>query len=318
MKKIMLMGEPLTLFIANKVGKLEDILEFSKKVAGAELNVAVGLTRLGYNVDYLTKVGEDPFGISVIKFLKRENIGTEHVEIVKSEKTGLQLKAKTTNGDPDVFYYRKNTAACKISEKDIDKIDFSNIDLLHITGIPLAISESFKNAIIYAIKKAKENNVTVTFDPNIRVSMWDDKEEMAKTINKVALMSDYFIPGISECEMLINEKNIDDICKKYFDMGIKRMIIKDGSKGSYYIDKNKKIFESSFIVNEIVDTVGAGDGFAVGILSSILENLDENNMLIRANAIGAIQVTNESDNEGLPDRKFLQEYIQNTKRGENK
>ncbi|WP_068268046.1 sugar kinase [Caviibacter abscessus] len=314
MKKVMLIGEPLTLFIANKVGNLEDITEFTRKVAGAELNVAVGLTRLGYNAKYLTNLGEDPCGKSIIKFLKKENIGTDCIKVLDGEKTGVQLKAKTTSGDPEVSYYRTNTAACKISEKDIETVDFKEIDLLHITGIPLAISESFKKAIIYAIKKAKENGVIVTFDPNIRISMWKDKDQMKKTINEIAIMSDYFIPGISECEYLIGEKEIDKISEKYFYMGVKRIIVKDGSKGSYYIDKNSKIFESGFIVDEVVDTVGAGDGFAVGIISSILENLSESDMLIRANAIGAIQVMNESDNEGLPTYDKLQKYIQNTKR----
>ena len=72
------------------------------------------------------------------------------------KKTGIILKAKTNIGDPKVYYYRTNSAATKLDVSNIENIDFENICLLHITGIPLAISNSFRNAIFYAIEKAKK------------------------------------------------------------------------------------------------------------------------------------------------------------------
>lgn len=99
-------------------------------------------------------------------------------------------------------------------------------------------------------------------------------------------------------------------------MGVKQIVIKDGSKGSYYINKEQKIFEPSFIVKKVVDTVGAGDGFAVGIISSILDGLNPYEMLERANAIGAIQVMHISDNAGLPTREQLNKYIRETEKRE--
>lgn len=314
MKNILLIGEPLYLLIANEIGELEDINTFYKMTAGAEVNVAVGLTRLGFDTQYATNLGNDPFGKSIYNFLKKENIGTEYINILNNEKTGLQLKAKTNVGDPKIYYYRSNSAATKFNIHDIEKIRFENIDLIHITGIPLAISKSFREAIFYTILKAKENNITITFDPNIRISMWDDLNDLKHTILEIAKYSDYFIPGINECEILVDSKDIDNIQKKLLSLGIKKIILKDGSNGSYYMDKDRKIFEPSFIVKKVVDTVGAGDGFAVGIISSILENLDINSMLIRANAIGARQVTNKSDNEFLPNRCELNEFINNNER----
>lgn len=314
MKNILLIGEPLALLIANEIGELEEINSFTKMTAGAEVNVAVGLTRLGFNTQYVTNLGNDPFGKSIYKFLKKENIGTKYINILENEKTGMQLKAKTNMGDPKIYYYRLNSAASKLNVDDIAKIDFTNIDLLHITGIPLAISNSFRKAIFYAILKAKENGITITFDPNIRISMWDNLDDLRQNILEIAKYSDYFIPGINECEILVKTNDIEIIREKLFRLGINKIILKDGANGSYYMDKDKKIFEPSFIVKKVVDTVGAGDGFAVGVISSILENLDINSMLIRANAIGARQVTNKSDNEFLPNRNELNEFINNNER----
>ena len=230
------------------------------------------------------------------------------------KKTGIILKAKTNVGDPKVYYYRTNSASTKLDVSNIENIDFENICLLHITGIPLAISNSFRKAIFYAIEKAKKHNITITFDPNIRLSMWKDMDDLKDTILKVARLSDYFMPGLNECKTLISETNINNIKEKFLSIGIKRIIIKDGSLGSYYIDENQTIFEPSFVIKKVVDTVGAGDGFAVGIISSILENIDLHSMLIRANAIGAIQVTSKSDNEDLPSRNELSNFISQNER----
>lgn len=314
MKNILLLGEPMGLLVANEKGELENIKHFSKMTSGAEVNVSVGLARLGFNSIYVTNLGDDPFGKSIYNFLKKENIDTTYISILKNEKTGIQLKSKTDIGDPSIYYYRNNTAASKLNISNIEKIDFKSIDLLHITGIPLAISESFRKAIFYAIKKAKENECIITFDPNIRISMWKDLTDLKETILSILKDVDYFLPGINECELLLGEKRIDKISKKLISLGAKKIILKDGAKGSYYIDNENVIFERGFLIKKVIDTVGAGDGFAVGVISSILENLDINSMLIRANAIGARQVTNESDNEYLPTKEELNEFIKNNER----
>lgn len=316
MKKILLVGEPLGLLIANEYGELDTVSSFTKKVAGAELNVCVGLTRLGYFTEYFTKIGIDPFGKHIIRFLEKEGIGTKYLKIDETIATGFQMKGKTKAGDPKTFYFRKHSAASTITKEDIAQINLDEFDLIHITGIPLTISKSFREAIYYLALKGKKEGKFITFDPNLRPQMWEDKEEMKKTVNEIASMSDLFMPGISEClELLGLEKaNVDEIFEKYSSMGVKRLIIKDGEKGSYYFDANNKVFESGFTVDCVIDTVGAGDGFAVGIISSFLENLNKNKMLERGNAIGAIQVTNISDNEGLPTRNELESFISKTKK----
>ena len=68
-KTVMLIGEPMGLFIAKETGHLEDINEFTTAIAGAEINVSIGLKRLDHNVIYITKLGRDPFGKKVEKLL---------------------------------------------------------------------------------------------------------------------------------------------------------------------------------------------------------------------------------------------------------
>ena len=103
-------------------------------------------------------------------------------------------------------------------------------------------------------------------------------------------------------------------------MGIGKVIIKLGDVGSVLFERTSdgdlsETVVPSFIVN-VVDTVGAGDGFASGVITALLEGLDNERLLERANAVGAIQVTSVSDSEGLPTSEELREFIALTPRKE--
>ena len=81
-------------------------------------------------------------------------------------------------GDPEVFYYRKNSAASYLNEEDAEKVDFEGAKVLHLTGIPPALSQSCRNATYRMIERARENGMIVTFDPNLRpTSLGEQKRD---------------------------------------------------------------------------------------------------------------------------------------------
>ena len=151
----------------------------------------------------------------------------------------------------------------------------------------------------------------LTFDPNLRPQLWKTKEDMISFINELAYKTDIFMPGINEARILCNSDVPEEIADHYLSRGTKNIIIKLGDKGSYYASKDDSFYVPGFKVEEIIDTVGAGDGFAVGVLSSLREGLDYKDALLRGNAIGAIQLTSIGDNEGLPTREVLKTFMQN-------
>ncbi|MBM6920398.1 hypothetical protein H6A12_04410 [Phocea massiliensis] len=142
MKRMLLAGEAMGLFIAGEEGSLSNVSHFSSAIAGAEYNVAVGLTRLEYCVSYLTKVGDDPFGEKIRNALTLQGIDTSLVQTDASHATGFMFKGKTAKGDPDIAYFRKGSAASTLSAADVDAIDFSSFDAVHVTGILAGISSS--------------------------------------------------------------------------------------------------------------------------------------------------------------------------------
>lgn len=311
-KDVVLIGEAMGLFSAYESGKLDDASYFSKKVAGAEVNVSIGLSRLGMDVNLITRLGQDYFGRYILRFLESEGIGTDFVSFDEDSNTGFMLKSKTEKGDPETAYYRKGSAFSQLSIEDlIGKINFDHIKVLHITGIPSAVSHSVRSAIYYLMGKAKESGTFITFDPNLRPALWENEEIMIKVLNELATYADVILPGISEAKILTGLNDPDEIADFYFEKGVKYVVIKMGASGAYVKRAGKeKIFVPGFKVDKVTDTVGAGDGFAVGIISGYLDGLTLEESTIRANAIGSIQVQNLGDNEGLPDRETLLNYIE--------
>lgn len=309
MGKTILFGEPMALLIADTTGPLEEVEHFTRAMSGAEVNVSIGLSRLGHKVEYLTRLGDDPFGHYIEKSLKKNNIGTALVTFDDVYRTGIQLKNRVTDGsDPYAPYYRKGSAASHITTKEIDAIDLTDVELVHVTGIPPALSQSAREATFRLMDRAKEAGILLTFDPNLRPALWEDEETMRTVINQLAAKADYVLPGIGECKILAGTDDKKKAADFYMAQGAKGVIIKNGSEGAYVQTANEQFDVAGYKVEKVVDTVGAGDGFAVGVLSGILEGFDLKTSVKRGNAIGAIQVMNIGDNEGLPTPEKLKAF----------
>lgn len=307
---IVLVGEPMGLFIAEEVGSLEDVHHFAFAVAGAEYNVAVGLSRLGCRALYCTKLGDDPVGRKILKAMGNNNIRTDLVTTVQSASTGLMMKGKTLSGDPDIAYFRRGSAASQISAHDIDKLDLYGCDFLHVTGIFPAVSKSALEAVRRLIARAKALDMFISFDPNLRPQLWESDAEMRRTLNALAQEANLVLPGISEGKILTKRETPEDIAAWYHERGVQSVIIKLGDKGAFWSSSGgENGYVPAFPVEHIVDTVGAGDGFAAGVLSAVAEGLSLKEAAERGAVIGAIQLTSQSDNEGLPTRAELNEVI---------
>lgn len=314
MTEVLLVGEPMGLFSATESGRLEDVTTFSKSIAGAELNVGIGLSRLNHTVEYVTKLGTDPVGQYIAEGIKKENIGRSYITYSETYQTGLMLKNKVDNGDPTTAYYRKASAFSTYSKDEVESIDFSEVKLLHVTGIPSAVNLTVREAIFSLMKRAKAAGTFITFDPNLRPALWSSIDEMIEVTNGLATYSDVMLPGISEGKILVGSEDINEIAEFYLNRGSKAVIIKNGASGAFVCEKGKNIKSvKGFKVRQVVDTVGAGDGFAVGVIHGYLNDFNFEKATVLANAIGSLQVQHAGDNEGLPTTRELENYIDQNK-----
>lgn len=313
-KGLLLAGEPMGLLIAQSEGSLDSVAGFTLAVAGAEFNVATGAARLGHFVSYLTKLGNDPFGTRITNTLTANKIDSSNVLTSDTNTTGFMLKSKVSKGDPEIFYFRKGSAASTLDASDVEKIDFSKFDYVHLTGIFPALTDSTRAAMMALIKKAKELGLFISFDPNLRPQLWPSQEVMVKTLNELASYADLVLPGCGEGKILCGSEDPSKINDFYRSLGARMVVTKLGPDGALVREGDNEYKVPGFIIDKVVDTVGAGDGFACGVITGFMEGLSLEKAVERGAAIGAIQCTFAGDNEGLPTQEQLKEFMQSHKR----
>ena len=312
--KVLLVGEPMGLFTAEQEGPLSAVSTWNTSVAGAELNVAIGLKRLGQHPVYMTKLGVDPMADRIVAFMKANGLDTSLVSADPTHLTGFMLKSKVSTGDPKTAYWRKGSAASTINADDVRGLDFSGVSLMHLTGILPPLSAFTLEAAEALVDESRAHGAYVSFDPNLRPAIWPSETVMKSTLRHLASKADLILPGIGEGRELFGVETIEDTAQAFIDNGAKLVVVKDGPRGAYASNGVDAVRVPGFVVDHVVDTVGAGDGFAAGVLSALLEGKDLAAALERGCALGAIQTQHVSDNEGLPTLDELAAFMNSHKR----
>ncbi|WP_407270870.1 sugar kinase [Radiobacillus sp. PE A8.2] len=296
---VITLGESMVLFKPDSLGPLRYVNGFSKTVGGAESNLAVALTRLGHQVGWVSKLGNDEFGLYVRNTIRGEGVETSRVLFDDHAPTAVFFKERKSNQDPNIYYYRKNSAASLLRPEELDESYFKTAKYLHLTGITPALSDSCRATVYQAMKLAKQHNQTTVFDPNIRLKLWS-KEEAKSVLNDIAGQVDIVLPGVDEGELMTGHKEPEQIATALLENGARIVVVKLGSKGAYYATKEESAFVAGYQVDEIVDTAGAGDGFAAGFLSGLLRGWDFEQAVQFGNKIGAFALSVAGDMEGYP------------------
>jgi len=305
--RVLTLGEPLVLFAATEAGPLVDADRFERFAAGAELNVAIGLARLGCEVGYLARVGDDSFGQYLLGVLDREGIDRRGVMVDRDRPTGFMLKSRADDGrDPAIEYHRRGSAASAMSEGTMPTTLGPRTRYLHLTGISPALSDSCRRLVLRLARAARDAGCRVSFDPNLRPRLWPDQSTMVATLGELAALADIVLPGLAEGRLLTGCETPQEIARHYLKRGAQEVVVKLGSDGAFCADRSGVAeFVAGVPVARVVDTVGAGDAFAVGVLSARLEGLSLQAAAGRGNVLGARAVRFPGDSDGLPTRAQL-------------
>lgn len=307
---VVTIGESMLSMQPMSEGALQYAPLFTRTIAGAESNVSIGLSRLGFAVRWVSRLGADPFGDVISATLAGEGIDVSEVVRDARYPTALYFKEFKGYGDPNVYYYRRGSAMSCVSPEDVKDSWFAGAKHLHVTGITPALGERSADAIREAMKRAREQGLTVSFDPNLRRKLWSE-EEARRTLLSLIPLCDIFLPGDEEAEFLAGVMEEEAYGKYFLAMGPKVVVMKLGERGSMGFFGDEIVRAAPHTVKRVVDTVGAGDAFAAGLLSGLVEfgRLDEGDNLLRAlaraNTMGAIATQFKGDWEGLPKREEL-------------
>ena len=303
---VVTLGEAMLMLVAADPGPLEQVSTFHKRTAGAETNVAIGLARLGLKVGWASRLGEDSMSSYLLRELQAEGVDCSQVVRDPSQRTGFQFKGRVVDGsDPPVEYHRNGSAASRMGPDDVDADWLRRSRHLHVTGVFPALSPTTLEATRKAISTMREAGRTISFDPNLRPALWPTPESMRATLNSLAAECDWVLPGVEEGRFLTGHQQPERIAAHYRERGARLVVVKLGPQGAYYDAEAGRGYVASFPVSRVIDTVGAGDGFAVGVISALLEGRAMAEAVKRAAWIGARAVQVLGDTEGLPTREHL-------------
>ena len=301
-------GEAMLLLVADRPGPIEEAQSFAKRTAGAETNVAIGLARLGLKVGWASRLGSDSMARYLLDSFRAEGIDCSRVACDPAQRTGLLFKGRVLDGsDPPVEYHRKGSAASLFDPREIDVDWLLSARHLHATGVFPALSDNCYATAQRSMALMREAGRTISFDPNLRPTLWPSPERMREAINELAGHADWVLPGLEEGRLLTGEQTAEGVARFYRQRGAKLVVVKLGPEGAYFDGEAGRGTVEGFPVAKVLDTVGAGDGFAVGVVSALLEGRAVPDAVRRGAWIGARAVQVLGDTEGLPTRAELDE-----------
>lgn len=312
--EVIVVGEPLVALLAIGAAPLADVEAFSRHVAGAEANVAVGLARLGRSVLYVGRVGEDGFGRAIVRRLRGEGVDVSGIVVDPEHRTGILVRERREVGPSEVIYYRSGSAGSVLGPADVEAVAhaFPSATWLHLTGITPALSDSAHRAVLQAIELARANNVHVSFDVNLRRRLWSD-EEAAARLRPIAIASDLVFGDADELGVVAGVAASPDGLEAARSMiagGAGAVIVKKGAGGATRVAPDGQSQAAPAVpLARVVDPVGAGDAFCAGYLAALLEGLDASGALGWANACAAAVLSVEGDLTGLPSRDELERLL---------
>lgn len=305
---VVTIGETMVLMNPVENGSLKYVHQFTKSLAGAESNFAIGLARLGVRAGWISSLGKDSLGDYVESFIRGEGVDVSRVKRDDQHPTGLMFKERRGFGETRVYYYRHDSAASHMQTSDLDKDYIKQAKYLHLTGITPALSEFCRELVYEAIKIARSNGLTITFDPNLRLKLWP-REVMKKVILDICGKVDIILPGVSEGEILLGTAEPEKMIKMFLDLGASTVLLKIGKEGAIVGTGEEIKHVPGYPVKKVVDPIGAGDGFAAGFVAARVKGYNLLESVRLANAVGAFALTVKGDVEGLPTWEELQVFL---------
>lgn len=270
-RKLCGIGEALIDFIPEVKGqRLKDVPSFTRVAGGAPANVVGAVTKLGIPSKFLTKLGDDPFGDYIIEVLDEAGIDTSYIKRDKEAETALAFVSLAADGNRDFKFYRKNSADLRYSGYDIEPDVLDDCGMIHFCSVDL-VQSPMKDAHKKLIDMANGKDVLVSFDPNLRFSLWDDLQELKETVNEFLPFADIVKISDEELEFITGHTDIKEAVSDLLNGRTKYVIYTKGKDGAEIYTKNGMAQAPGYTI-DVRDTTGAGDSFIGAFLYQLLRD----------------------------------------------
>ncbi len=325
MTDVLCLGEILVDWICTTPGaELSDAHCFTKAPGGAPANTAVGLARQGIATAFIGRVADDGFGTWLRNVLEKEGIDTQGVITDTHAQTRMAYVVTTLTGDRKLAEFSRISCADeRLSVEDLHEQQFEHAKVLHFGSISL-ITPSSLAATAQAVKLARQHNVLVSYDPNIRLNLWSSTEVCKQAIFDTLSWAD--VVKINDDELLLltgsRDLNAADQLRERYNIPI--LLVTLDSRGAYLSSTQGSQLIPGFGV-QLIEATGAGDGFNAGIITGLLSHLKTSfnqretlsklnlntltSIVRRANASGALTCTKAGAMTALPNHAELEAFL---------
>lgn len=303
---IAIIGECLIELSAN--GSLADTSTLNKFFGGDTVTTAVAIARLGGNVTYLTKVGNDGFSEFILTSLQKENIDTSLIT-TNNEQNGMYIVSHTLQ-NKEVLYYKRKTAATKLSIDDINEDIVKKLKMIYSTGVVQSLSASSRELVKESFKLAKENDVLTAYDPNY-TSCFMDSSDAKEYFEEIIDYTDIiFLSLKNDAVKLYEVDSIDKVIHYFWDKGVKIVVVKSHIDNGYYTGYNGDIsFTEFYNTQKAIDTTASGDVFNGGFLYALNSGYAPADAAKFASIVSGLQTQNYGAIQSIPYKEAVMENV---------
>ena len=242
----------------------QNIPMYAANPGGAPANVAVAASRLGADTAFVGMVGSDGFGTYLSQVLKENNVGTQGLRVGQGATT-LAVVSVSAQGERSFQFMRGADANLTADQVERDLI--AGAGIVHFGSVSLT-ADPARTATLHAVELAKQQEVTVSYDPNYRAALWESQDQAVEWMRRP--LSSVDILKISDEEMeLLSSSNDPETCSQVMaDKGISLVLITLGSEGVFYrLGQHTGVVPG--VPTKVADTNGAGDTFFGAVLSRL-------------------------------------------------
>ena len=302
---IAIIGECLIELSSN--GTLADTSTLNKYFGGDTVTTAVAIARLGGKVTYVTKVGNDGFSEFILSSLNKENIDTSLIK-ANEEQNGMYIVSRTPE-KKELLYYKRKTAATKLSIDDLNEDCIKKLKLVYSTGVVQSLSASSRELVHNTFKLAKENDVITAYDPNYTscfMNSTDTKEYFEEIVDYTDII---FLSLKNDAERLYDVESIDKVMNYFWDKGVKIVVVKSHIDNGYYTGYKGDIsFTEFYNTSKAIDTTASGDVFNGGFLYAITNGYAPAEATKFAAVVSGLQTQNFGAIQSIP---YLKNVLEN-------
>lgn len=315
MADVVCLGEALIDLVPTVTGVgLAAAETFVKAAGGAPANVAAAVARLGVASGFFGMVGDDGFGHFLADTLAAAGIALSGLRFTAAAPTALAAVSLRADGERDFVFYGSPAAHSLYAPEDLDEAVLRRAKILHFGSITL-IGGAVRAATLHAIRLAHEHGVRVSYDPNLRRTLWVDDEAARAGLRLGLAQAEIVKISEDEVEFLTGGTDLLASARALWHPRLQLMTVTRGAAGVLWITADAHGQQPGFKVASI-DSTGAGDAFMGGLLTGLAfhpEALADPAALGRiirfASATGALTTTKRGAIPALPERAAVERFL---------